>query len=374
MSKRIIRLNSFSYKILLGVLLSASLPLAVLWLANSYSSEKIAQQAEADLKQKADVLGVSFNSWVDLNVRLLQQNATLPQIKSFDEQQQKPILKAILDAYEWSYAVFTIGADGYITARGDDKAVLNDDGTKKYFRGDREYLKEVIAGKDVGQQVLLSRRLGVPALVMCVPVAMDSNTFQSSQLSKGALCMAMKLTTISFIVENLRIGQTGFATLLDDDHKIIAHGNTIMVFEKLQDLSSHPVVVRASDEKQFIYSDEEGIKKIAYKKQVAQGWMLIIEQDFNDAYAQLLKEQKEFVYLLLGTIIISVLISFFIATSLTRPIQRIADATNAISKGQLDMKLEEAYRSDEIGELARAVERMAVSVTLALKKLKQRNK
>lgn len=364
MSKRIIRLNSFSYKILFGVLLSASLPLAGLWLANSYSSEKIERQVEDDLKQKSELLTNSFNHWFDLNIRLLEQHAQIDQIRSFDEAQQKPILKTILEAYEWSYAVFTVGADGYIAARGDDKAILKEDGSKKYYRGDREYMEEINAGKDVGQQVLLSRRLGVPALVMCVPVAI------SDSADKGALCMAMKLTTVSFVVENLHIGQTGFATLLDDNNKIIAHGNTIVVFEKLQDLSSHPVVVRANPEQRFSYEDG-GIKKIAYKKQVAQGWTLFIEQDFNDAYAQLLKEKKEFFYLLAGTIGISIIISLIIAGSLTRPIQRIAEATNAISKGNLDMKLDEAYRGDEIGDLAKAVERMATSVKLALQKLKK---
>lgn len=347
--------------------ISILIPLSGLWLENVYVSKEIDKKIESSLQHQAEVLSLQFDNWLDMNVRVLQQHAKTPAIQSFNEYAQKPLLKTIVESYEWSYSVFTIDAQGYIAARSDDRSTINADGTKKYFRGDREYVKEITSGHAVGQQVLLSRRLNIPALVMCVPI----HKVNSASVYLGGLCMAMKLTTISSAVENLIVGETGFAMLLDDNSRVVAHGNTKVVFNELHDLKDHPVVQLAGNEKKFFYSDGD-VKKVAYSKDLAQQWRLIFEQNFDDAYSESLKNQENLLYFLIATLAVSMAIAFLLAKSLSDPIKRIAAAAYAISKGQLGTKLEDVSRGDEIGDLAKAVERMAVSVKLAIKKLKEK--
>lgn len=43
-----------------------------------------------------------------------------------------------------------------------------------------------------------------------------------------------------------------------------------------------------------------------------------------------------------------------------------------MSKGKLGMKMKEISRGDEIGDLARSMERMGISVGIAIKKLKDK--
>lgn len=60
------------------------------------------------------------------------------------------------------------------------------------------------------------------------------------------------------------------------------------------------------------------------------------------------------------------------ARKLAGPILTMAMIANDIRKGRFYNKIEESSRTDEIGELARALEKMSVSMSIAFKKLKQR--
>ncbi|HLD80507.1 MAG TPA: HAMP domain-containing protein [archaeon] len=57
------------------------------------------------------------------------------------------------------------------------------------------------------------------------------------------------------------------------------------------------------------------------------------------------------------------IIAYFYFT-LVRSLERITDAMQAISKGDLEGEVPETKRSDEVGELARAFKRMVVSFKL----------
>ena len=68
---------SFSHKILLGIFVSIAIPLVGLWLANTYYSEEVDNKIQSDLNAKAELLGERINNWIDMNLRVLNQNANL---------------------------------------------------------------------------------------------------------------------------------------------------------------------------------------------------------------------------------------------------------------------------------------------------------
>ena len=57
------------------------------------------------------------------------------------------------------------------------------------------------------------------------------------------------------------------------------------------------------------------------------------------------------------------------ASALTRPIRRLTQISDGISRGNLAAAITETRRSDEIGSLARAIERLRASVKLAVDRL-----
>ncbi len=356
------------WKFLIAMLVAVSLPLANLLYTNGYKLQRdLELSVNEDLAQSAGLLASKIDDWNDMNLRLLKQNGSLRQIRSGDEGQQKPILKSMVDTYEWLYLAYAIGSDGYKTARSDDKPILKEDGTKAHYRGDRSYFKQIQAGARIGQQVVLSRTLNKPAFILCQALALANSSYKDS----GALCIGSTVSKLSDSVVNTRLGATGYAILLDDANKVIAHGNPDALKEQLQDFSDQPVVTKAELEQPYVYESGD-TKKIAYMKSVGQGWRLIVTQDYDDAYGSYLAAKRDSLILFVVTVLVSGLISFFMAKMLARPIQNLTLIANEIRKGSFYSSIEESKRTDEIGELARAIEKMSISISIAFKKLKSR--
>jgi methyl-accepting chemotaxis protein len=69
------------------------------------------------------------------------------------------------------------------------------------------------------------------------------------------------------------------------------------------------------------------------------------------------------------TVLFVALVSYLVARRFSRPIRNLTQIADNISRGNLRASIAEVNRSDEIGGLARAVERLTASVKLAMERL-----
>ena len=346
-------------RVLLTMLFIAMIPIAVFYyMINVQTKQQLENKTRQTLQLTASDLSHQVNSWIDTNIRLLKQNAALPAIRSMETSRQKPIVDAMLAHYEWSYLVFTVDKEGYKTARSDELPIFFDDGTKAHYRGDRDYFRQVMDGQDVGKQVLLSRTTGKPALCLSVSIAEGV----------GVLAQCSQLDAVSLSITNVRIGDTGFAMLVDNEGRLIAHGDEALVAKDLQDIGSHPSLSLASNEP-ATYVDETGKRIVAVTKETALGWTLIVQQDFNEAFRTVIVAERIGYLLLLGTVLLVLIAANFLARWVTKPIQNLIRVTEGISQGELDAQIKEVERSDEIGHLAKAIERLQISVRVAVREL-----
>ena len=76
--------------------------------------------------------------------------------------------------------------------------------------------------------------------------------------------------------------------------------------------------------------------------------------------------------ILLGATLLLISIIVFVYTNrLTKKIKSLAEVTERISQGELEMKIETKSR-DEIGELAEAIARMQDNIRLSIERLQRR--
>ena len=215
-------------KLLISILFVVAIPLSGLWYVNIVQyQEELQGNLRENLTQVGDLAAEKVNGWATTNLQLLQQNSLLQDIKSMETEKQSPILKSILNAYDWTFLVYAVGTDGYKTARSDDRAIINDDGSKAFFRGDREYFKQVMSDEDFGQQVLLSRSFGYPTFILCTAIrsgASAVNSLVNKLPIVGSLCLGATLEKVSAVITELEVGETGYAILMDESNKVIAHG------------------------------------------------------------------------------------------------------------------------------------------------------
>jgi methyl-accepting chemotaxis protein len=77
--------------------------------------------------------------------------------------------------------------------------------------------------------------------------------------------------------------------------------------------------------------------------------------------------------LILVTIALVFGIAFFVGKQLTRPINELTAIASELSRGQFDLEMPQTKRSDEIGALALAIERMGISVKMAMDRLRKKS-
>ena len=347
------------YQILATMCVIALIPIGGLWYISIYKSRQDwTTNILQNLMNNTESLTRSVDDWTMMNLRVLQQNADTPAMQSMESNEQNPILKTMADSYEWVYLAFTVLPNGQNLGRSDGKP--------QTFYGDRNYFKQVLSGKPLGQQVLLGKTSGKPAFILSKPIKAEGDKIL------GVIAIAMSLEDLSKTITKTRIGETGFAVLLDENNRLIAHGNG-EISSELQDMSSYPALRQRNrfDRDSFVF-EEEGKKIVAYTKKTQQGWTLIVQQDYQEAYAAANETQRNAIVLLLATMVTVVIIAYLLALRLSTPIRNLTAIADEISRGNLNAEIKETERSDEIGALARAIERMGVSLQMAFDRLRKR--
>jgi methyl-accepting chemotaxis protein len=210
---------------------------------------------------------------------------------------------------------------------------------------------------------VISRTNGQPALILSAPITTE-------QRLAGVLAIGMTINDVSAHVTNVQIGQTGYAFLLDNTGKVIAHPKREYV-ETLKDMSQHAAFLGASDldKKRVMSANEEGRPVLSYARKSKYGWTLVVQQDAAEAYALIAEANRNALVLLALTLLFVGLVAFLFAQQLTRPIRSLTRTADEISRGNLKATINEVSRSDEIGALARTIDRMRASIKVAMGRL-----
>ncbi len=347
------------YQILITMFVVAVIPLCGLWYISIYqANQEWTENIYQKLIDSTESVTRSVDEWTAMNFLLLAQNAEIPAMRSMDAKLQHDVLKTIVGSYPWIYLAHVILPDGQNLGRSDDEAPK--------FYGDREYFKQVLGGRPFGQQLLIGKTSGKPAVTLSAPIKGDGLK------SLGVLAVAMTLEDLSKTVTKIKIGKTGFAILVDEKNRLIAHGRG-EISSELQDFGAHPALSQKNriDGNSFTFN-ENGMKIVAFTQKTKQGWTLIVQQDYKEAYAAAEISQRNALILLVITLVTVVMIAYLLARRLSTPIRNLTVIADEISRGNLNATILETNRSDEIGALARAIQRMGVSLQMAFERLRKK--
>ncbi len=351
-------LNIF-HQILVATCLVALIPIGGLWYLGVHETQQeLTTSVSRNLSASADSIAGSVEQWTGMNLRMLEQNAATPAIRSMEARSQDPVLKTLTDTYNWVYLAFTVLPDGQNLGRSD--------GREPTFYGDRVYFQQVMGGAPIGRQLVLGKSSNKPAYILAKPIK------DQAEKTLGVIAIAMTLEDLSKTITNTRIGKTGYAILVDEGHRLIAHGDG-SISSELQDFSRHPALAkRAGGDGVNRVHDESGKELVTYVKALNQGWKLIVQQDAEEAYARAEQALRGALALLLVTLVVVIIVALLLAKRLSAPIRRLTAAADEISRGNLEAVIGEGERIDEIGALSRAIERMRVSLQMAFERLRKR--
>ncbi len=314
----------------------------------------IRQTTSQQLQQVNQAIFTKTETWFKMNKGIVTQMASLDGITSMDAERQIPMLKETAKAFPELFLVHTTDAKGFNVARNDDQE------NRDY--SDRTWFQGGASGAPLTAEVLISRTTNQPALNLAVPIRDESGNII------GVMSIVSDLTSISRDVLAFGSGSSssGMITfVVDKTNKVVAHPDTTLTenVEELTDFGSYPPVaaLRQGKTGAYEFTDSDGVEWFAYLSLMENGWGVITQQ--NKAVATLPLTMNLFTSsaLMLGGSLLLFVAAYFLLRYALRPVGELTEAVSAMTTG--DMNREVLVNSeDEIGQLARAFNRMNAQI------------
>lgn len=266
----------------------------------------------------------------------------------------------------------------YLTKRMDDSknylgfGIITSDGVAHYLDnttadlGDRDYVKEGFTGKTVMSEITISRVTGEPVILIVAPI--DTVTGE-----KALLLARIDGYYLSNIVEDIQVGENGYALMLDAKGTVIGHKNHALVKEQVNAISaaeeSGEITGESLAAKEMIRNTngyfsfdtkDHGTSLMGYHT-LDNGWKMGVIALEDEMLAGLSQLKTNFIVMTIIVSILGLLISFAISRSVSKPLRHVLRISEGLSVGDFTQEIPAKYlkRIDEMGTMVRALDKMA---------------
>ncbi|MFC1676926.1 ATP-binding protein [Planctomycetota bacterium] len=262
--------------------------------------------------------------------------------------------------HEEFYELFVLDTEGIIVVSTNDAVIGADKSTDAYFVNaqDQTYIKDAYHSESTGRN----------SIAVSTPI---SNSKTGELL--GVLVVKIETTMLNEIVfDKTGLGRTGDIYLVNKDKYMITPShfkkdtflkqkveteNTSACFENETIGPEHNW-----HEKARVFTDYRGVIVLGTHAYIPEmRWVLLAEIDEKEALAAV--DQLRLIFVVVGglSVVISYLLSGWLAGKISKPIGRLKDASIKIGAGDLDTCID-IQSNDEIGELSDAFEKMALDL------------
>ena len=339
------RLQNRILSLILGIVVP--ILIGVVMASLRFTERTVTAQTEEQLVYVSQGVSNLLDNWLSLNNNQLKNLALQPGIISMDPAQQKPILEAMAAANPYMYLVSTTNKIGMNVARSDNNELIN------YL--DRAWFKGAINNYEFTYQILIGRTGGAPALVMSTPIKQDGAIL-------GVAMFAAELNQITDTVSSIKVGESGFAFVVDPYNRVMAHPNPEYV-TNLLDLSEYPPVValRGGESGIYNFTDAEGRNWVSHLTKTADDWGIIVQLPQSEYLALVNRQRLTAIIILTAGVVLVLSLTSTILRQVIRPVKVLTRTAVAISRGDLN-RTAPVESDDEIGTLAMTFNKMTAQL------------
>jgi methyl-accepting chemotaxis protein len=183
----------------------------------------------------------------------------------------------------------------------------------------------------------------------------------------------INLSRLTEIINNLKIGKTGFLILTESDGIILAYpGKKEILSKNISELGITELTEGIKGNENTFYFNLEGKERMAHVMTSARtGWKIIgvLEEEEITAGARMLR----YIIYIVGIIftVAGVTAGYFLAKRISEPISEAAETLNKTAEGDFRNKINSAYelRNDEIGTLAASFNKFITNQASSMKQV-----
>lgn len=316
------------------------------------SKETLKSQAEETLISLATEEVKFIKSRIETNVKTLEMISLREDIQSMDWEIQRPVLIRQLSRTNF----LDIGVAQL------DGQVYFSDGTSGDL-SDSDYIKKALNGEANVSDLIVSSITGQIALMYAVPIERDGQIV-------GALVGRGDGNSLSNITNDIVYGKTGYSYMINNLGNIVAHPEVTKVLNQY-----NPIIEAKNDEShkslaelfERILEEKTGVSNYIFegKNQYAgyvpvegSNWTFIIAADEDEVLAAIPELQKNIIMVTVVILIISIVITFIVGNSITGPIIKAVEYSEAIANFDITRDIGNAFlnKNDETGTLARSMD------------------
>jgi PAS domain S-box-containing protein len=195
----------------------------------------------------------------------------------------------------------------------------------------------------------------------------------------GVTVAEVNLKLIWDVITALKIGQGGYAYVVDSHGKLIAHPDISLVlrdtdFQHLPQVAAALPVAHAAGAAPSvsITPNNEGRSVLSAHAEIAPlGWLVFVEVPLSEAFAPLYGEAMRSAALLVMGLLGATLIALVLARRMTGPIREMQERAARIGAGALDQRID-IHTGDELEALAQQFNHMAADLQTSYAELEHK--
>ena len=225
---------------------------------------------------------------------------------------------------------------------------------------DREWFHSAIKGKTFITEPILSRADGSLSLTFAVPI------YDNNRTVIGVLAADLFAQKLSEEISDIVVGKTGECYILGLTGTTIAQKNFELVrsqdnilnnaktnsdFTSLATFTQHALEI---DESEVGYYEYNGVSKIAsYATMKTTGWKVIVQAPKDEFMGTVNELKLEMILIGFGVLAVSLIIVFFVARRMIKPVKVVVGALKDIAQGEGDLTVRlPVHGNDEVTDLS----------------------
>ncbi|MEN6351608.1 MAG: methyl-accepting chemotaxis protein [Syntrophomonas sp.] len=337
--------QSLRFQLLVWVLLSCFLA-SIGQSTVSYISSKgiVTEQIQGECQALAQSTSSEVNTWIEGRFKEMGTIAKISAIKEMNQDGMAELLTQLKSDEQDN--LYVIWPDG---------TTITNTGLADFNLADREYFQTAISGKENIDSPIISKETGNMAAPMAVPIRQGEKVV-------GVLATTIKTEKLIEIVNQVKTGQTGYAYLIDKNGTFVAHPDkTYIIKKKLTDLGAGLKDIAAkmtAQETAVTQYQLDGVDKyMAYAPVKLAGWSLAVTVPVEEVTQPLNSMLQKIILVTALTLILLLILLWFISGKFTRPIMEMTGITARLSQRDLTQNITTSHRS-EIGLLMNSLAEM----------------
>ena len=346
--------------VLVFMLISLISVFVVGWFAASQGQNSLSKRIENEYLSIADLQSAAIDNWIVERQDDMVTLAGLNRVVTLEADQ----IQDALDEYFEQWGIY----QNIFVATADGNGIYDTDGSLSNV-SEREYFQRAMKGEVNVSDIIITKTSKDTAVVFAAPVYVDGEI-------RAVVCGVITMDYITDLLDKIKTGTSGEAYLVNRDKYLITESrfnNELLADGKIKENSVLELLVDTEGVNSGLAGETGVAEYMGYRGELVIGayvplkqkdWILIVEQDFKEAFLDV-STTRNLVY---GAVAVIGLIIFFAASifsnSLTAPLKLITKSLHGLSEGDLSKGInpEEIkkilQRKDEYGLAANELRRV----------------